>query len=112
MASSGCRNRRIDGLPGVTALLVLLGGCATSQPADTVRSYAAGVALPAGAGREILENQCLICHELEALELFSDFYTRDLWRSLVISMRANGAQLDDAQVEVVADYLARHFGVD
>jgi mono/diheme cytochrome c family protein len=72
----------------------------------------AGLALPPGEGRGILERQCLSCHELEALALFSGFYDRERWRSLVITMRANGAEVDDAEVEIVADYLARHFGTD
>lgn len=67
-------------------------------------------ALPEGAGRSILERECLSCHELDALELFSGFYTRELWRALVITMRDNGAVVDDEDVEVLATYLARHFG--
>ena len=69
-----------------------------------------GVDLPPGEGRAILETQCLVCHELGALTLFEDFYGRDRWRALVITMRANGAVVDDDEVEVLADYLARHFG--
>jgi len=70
----------------------------------------AGVVLPPGAGRPLLERECLNCHELDALALFSNFYDRDLWRSLVMTMRGNGAKLDDAEVEVIAEYLARNFG--
>ena len=68
--------------------------------------------LPSGAGRDILVAECLNCHELASLELFSSFYNRDLWRSLVIAMRANGAHVDDAEVEVLSDYLAQHFGIE
>jgi hypothetical protein len=66
--------------------------------------------LPDGAGRSILERECLNCHELDALELFKGFYTRERWRSLVMTMRDNGAVVDDEEVEVLAAYLARHFG--
>lgn len=69
-----------------------------------------GLALPPGDGRAILERECLNCHELEAIRLFSDFYGRQRWRSLVITMRDNGAEVDDAEVEVLAGYLAQHFG--
>jgi len=74
-------------------------------------AFEAGVELPAGAGREILVSECLNCHELAVLELFANFYNRDSWHELVISMRANGADVDDAEVELVSDYLAQHFGV-
>ena len=89
-------------------MLAVCSAC-TSVQAPSAR-YSADVELPAGPGREILEAECLICHELTALELFSSFYDRDDWRSLVMSMRSNGAEVDDLQVEVVSDYLAQHFG--
>lgn len=59
----------------------------------------------------MLVTECLNCHELAVLELFKGFYTRDSWRSLVLSMRAHGAEVDDAEVEVLSDYLAQHFGL-
>ena len=82
-----------------------------SVPAGSGPRFEAGVDLPAGLGREIVVNECLVCHELAVLELFKGFYTRDSWRSLVVSMRAHGADVDDAEVEVVSDYLTQHFGV-
>jgi mono/diheme cytochrome c family protein len=83
-----------------------------AMSAPPVQAFEAGVELPAGQGREILVSACLGCHELTALELFRGFYTRDSWRSLVVTMRANGAQLADADVDLLADYLAEHFGRD
>jgi mono/diheme cytochrome c family protein len=89
-------------------------GCAVRGPVELASSAlepaSMSVELPPGAGRAILQRQCLNCHELDALELFSGFYGRDRWRSLVITMRDNGAVVDDGEVEVLAAYLARHFG--
>ena len=92
-------------LPCLGALAIA--ACGASQTIDVV-GFAA--TLPDGEGRDILVHECLNCHELSALELFQGFYTRELWRSLVITMRGNGAQVDDEQVEILADYLALHFG--
>ncbi|HUF73809.1 MAG TPA: cytochrome c [Gammaproteobacteria bacterium] len=92
----------------VVAVALGVAACAYRAPAPS--QAGAGLTLPPGDGRGILERECLNCHELEALALFSDFYDRERWRSLVITMRENGAEVDDAEVEVVADYLARHFG--
>jgi hypothetical protein len=113
MESSGCLARRIEGVAFLIGLLAVCWGCTTAQQTASTRApaYAVGVELPAGEGREILVTECLNCHELDALELFQDFYDRGNWRSLVVSMRANGAEVDDLEVEVLADYLARHFGV-
>jgi mono/diheme cytochrome c family protein len=72
--------------------------------------FEAGVDLPEGTGREILVASCLSCHGLEALPLFKGFYTRDSWRTLVVTMQAHGAQVDAAEIEVLADYLAQYFG--
>ena len=84
----------------------MLSACAAQPVAE---SAPAGM-LPPGEGRAILESQCLVCHELDALELFADYYGRDRWRSLVLTMRANGANVNDAEVEVLAGYLSQHFG--
>ena len=70
----------------------------------------AGVALPEGQGREILVESCTSCHELRSLVLFKGFYTRDLWRDLVLTMVEQGAEVDGAEVEMLADYLGLHFG--
>lgn len=113
MASFGCR-ARIRKTIGLLGLLVACGACTTPPPLPQSPSlptaFEAGVELPPGTGRDILVADCLSCHELSALALFKGFYTRDSWRDLVVTMRANGAALDDAEVEVLADYLAQHFG--
>ena len=105
LVSSACTAPRMarDADPGHTAEAVLSG----SLPAGR---YDVGVSLPDGPGRDILVSQCLNCHELTSLELFSSFYGRANWRSLVVTMRGNGAVLDDDEVETVTDYLTTHFG--
>ena len=113
MGSSDCRAPRAEKLVVALALLAACAAC-TSQsvvPQQSAAAFDAGVELPAGPGREIVVAQCLVCHELAALELFTGFYTHESWRSLVISMRAHGAELDDVEVEAVSRYLTRHFGV-
>jgi hypothetical protein len=54
----------------------------------------------------------LSCHALTALPLFKAFYTRESWRTLVVTMKEHGADVDGAEIEVLADYLAQHFGAD
>jgi mono/diheme cytochrome c family protein len=101
------RRIRHSWLAGLAALT--LGGCATTGEPDA--SGLPASALPAGRGRAILERECLKCHELDALDLFKGFYTRDQWASLVATMRANGARVDDDELDVLAAYLERYFGV-
>lgn len=108
MGSSGCR-ALIKKSVSVLGLLAACGGCAVQSPTSTP-PVAVGVDLPDGHGREILVASCVSCHDLGGLQLFKGFYTRDSWRSLVLTMKENGAEVDAAEIEVLADYLAQHFG--
>ena len=111
-------------MPGLFAVCAVCAACttqtprpsadATLRPTDvlTPTPVDAGVELPEGQGRDILVSACLSCHDLGGLALFSGFYTRDDWRTLVLTMIETGATVDAAEVETVADYLARHFGPD
>ena len=111
MASSGwrARTRKLALLLGLA--LAVCGACTTTTlPPEPAPAFAAGVELPEGPGREILVAACLGCHELTALALFKGFYTRESWRTLVLTMNEQGASVDETEIEVLADYLAQHFG--
>lgn len=111
MALSGCR-ARADKAALAVALIGACAGCATGPVAPAAAVVDAGVELPGGRGREILVRECLECHDLGGLDLFRGFYTRDSWRELVLTMQANGAQVDADEVEIVSDYLATYFSPD
>jgi hypothetical protein len=110
MEPSGCRARTSRSV-FLLGLLASCAACTATLTNESAPAFAAGVELPEGTGREILIASCLSCHELSALALFKGFYTRDSWRTLVLTMREHGAAVDDADVEVLSDYLAQHFGV-
>ncbi len=109
MASSSyrARTKRAAFLLGV---LAACGACTTAPVREAAPAFEPGVELPAGQGREILIASCLSCHQLTGLPLFATFYTRDSWRTLVQTMKGHGAEINDAQIEVLADYLAQYFG--
>jgi mono/diheme cytochrome c family protein len=109
MASSGCRARSWKSC-FLLGLLGACGACTTTATREPVPAFEAGVDLPEGEGREILVAECLGCHGLSALPLFAGFYTRDSWRTLVVTMKEHGAKVDDAEIELLSDYLAQHFG--
>ena len=131
MASSGCpvcsrdlprrftQGKPVNGNPvrRATFLLGLIAACVacancTTQPATAAPRIDAGVELPVGPGREILIASCLSCHQLGGLALFKGFYTRDSWRTLVLTMIEHGAEINATEVELLADYLEQHFGPD
>ena len=92
-------------------VLAVCAACTTQSP-KLAPTPEIGVELPEGRGREILVASCLGCHPLGALALFKGYYTRDSWLSLLLTMQENGAEVDAAELEVLADYLEQHFGPD
>jgi hypothetical protein len=93
-------------------LLAACGACTTTATRSAPTEFEPGVDLPEGKGRELLYASCLSCHALTALPLFKAFYTRDSWRTLVVTMKEHGADVDSAEIEMLADYLAQHFGAE
>jgi virginiamycin B lyase len=61
------------------------------------------VVLPDGPGKEIVQNNCVGCHDLRRVT--GDGYTRDGWIRVFTTM----VDLSAEQVSRVADYLAKNF---
>lgn len=66
--------------------------------------------LPEGEGKALLVEACSSCHELREVTKFRGYYSRAQWREIVLTMQEYGAPVDEAQVEVLSDYLGTHFG--
>jgi cytochrome c5 len=81
--------------------------------AAVLAGYAAGQPqaseLPEGEGKAILQTVCTVCHSLKEVTKFSGFYSRENWRDIIGTMISDGANLKDAQVPVLVDYLTRTF---
>ena len=69
---------------------------------------AAGGAGGGEAGKMILENACTACHDLD---LVMDMkLSKQEWDDLVKSMISKGAAIEDKDVPVLVDYLAKTYG--
>ena len=66
--------------------------------------------LPAGDGKKILEDSCTACHDLEAVK--RQRLNKEGWQNMITSMISNGAQVDQKDLPVLVDYLAKNFGAD
>jgi mono/diheme cytochrome c family protein len=66
--------------------------------------------LPDGEGKKILLASCTSCHELSEVTKFRGYYDRTQWRDIVVTMMEYGAPVDEKQVDILADYLAKHLG--
>ena len=76
----------------------------------SARAAAPGDELPDGAGKKVLLRACTTCHDLDEVTKFKGYYTRAQWKDIVVTMKEYGATLDDAEVDVLADYLASAIG--
>ena len=66
--------------------------------------------LPEGEGKKILTTSCTSCHDLTEVTKFRGYYDRKQWRDIVVTMMEYGAPVDEKQVDVLADYLAKNLG--
>ncbi len=84
---------------GATCLLLVMAMSAHAE---------APVALPNGPGRAEVERTCSACHSLE--NILRTRRSRAQWSALIDLMIQRGARVSDEDIDVIADYLAQHFG--
>jgi competence protein ComEA len=63
--------------------------------------------LPAGKGKELVENTCGSCHGLDVV--VAQHATKDGWASIVDYMVSRGATGTPEEIATIVDYLARNF---
>ena len=64
--------------------------------------------LPDGRGKNVVENVCTACH---GTDVFSSMHLRKAeWQEVINSMKARGAEGNDADFKTIADYLGRFLG--
>ncbi len=63
--------------------------------------------LPNGNGKQIVETQCTVCHEV--LRITNSGHSREEWDTVVHNMIMMGAVLKPEQISVVTNYLASNF---
>ena len=95
---------------GIAGITVLVPSLATGEPLKIELPPETGSFKPA-AGVEIANAQCLVCHSVEYVTTQPPF-PRTFWAASVKKMREKyDAQIPDAQVEPVLDYLVENYGV-
>jgi cytochrome c5 len=100
--------------------MVLRGAQLSAPEIDTVVNYLAlnlgpgmnlppakPVALPDGAGKNLVETECSLCHDLERVAVVKR--DRRAWPVIVADMVAWGAPATPGEAKIIADYLATNF---
>ena len=69
------------------------------------------IKLKEGAGRDLVEKDCVACHSLDYIPMNSPFLDRKGWEASVTKMiKAMGAPIRNEDVPVIVDYLVRYYG--
>jgi len=69
------------------------------------------IKLKDGAGRELIEKNCVACHSLDYIPMNSPFLDRKGWEGSVTKMmKVMGAPIPAEDVPGIVDYLARNYG--
>jgi len=63
--------------------------------------------LPAGKGKELVENTCGSCHGLDVV--VAQHATKDGWSSIVDYMVSRGATGTPEEIKTIVEYLAKNF---
>lgn len=69
------------------------------------------VKLKEGAGREVVEANCTMCHSLDYVQMNSPFLDRKGWEGSVNKMiKVMGAPIRNEDVAAIVDYLSSNYG--
>ena len=63
--------------------------------------------MPAGKGKDLVENTCGSCHGLDVV--IAQHATKDGWSSIVDYMVSRGASGTPEEIATIVDYLAKNF---
>ena len=99
--------------------MVLRGAQLTPREADTVIQYlianfgpgapvAPSAPLPSGAGKELVETRCAVCHDLERVTIVKR-QKRD-WETIVSNMYERRGMSAPDEVRTITSYLVAQFG--
>jgi cytochrome c5 len=85
-------------------LLVLL-------PVTAVAADESQFRLKEGAGKELVESNCAVCHSLDYIQMNSPFLDKKGWEATLSKMmNAMGAPIPKEDVPMIVEYLNQHYG--
>jgi competence ComEA-like helix-hairpin-helix protein len=89
----------------VTIFFALALGSASAQ---TTPPPPGPSAMPAGAGKAIVQEKCVVCHALTVVT--SKHSSHKEWDQVVNQMVSRGADLTDEEIDTVIEYLSKNYG--
>jgi competence ComEA-like helix-hairpin-helix protein len=92
----------------LVAFSTLVGLALVSGSAQTTPPAASTATLPDGAGKPIVQKQCVTCHSLSVVTTKRASHSE--WDQVVNQMVSRGADLSDDEIDTVIEYLSSHYG--
>lgn len=80
----------------------------TCAAAQTTPSMSGADTLPDGPGKEVVQRQCLSCHNVRIAT--NKRGNEDDWADTVSKMIGRGANISDDDAETIVEYMAAHYG--
>jgi competence protein ComEA len=77
-------------------------------PVVAISAVMTVAAQPSDRGRELVEDVCTYCHNLDRLR--GKELSRDEWRGLTKGMISEGAPVTDEEYSMILDYLVKNYG--
>jgi cytochrome c5 len=69
------------------------------------------IVLKEGQGKDLVISQCAMCHSLDYITMHAKILDRAGWEKTVGKMiKVMGAPIDNADKQIIIDYLARNYG--
>jgi mono/diheme cytochrome c family protein len=101
----------VDGWNGVIDRMVMKGAEVSAEDKPLLANYLAETygPMPDGEGREILLQNCTICHNRDRIWGHAGA-DREHWETTLLAMLNEGAFLTDAEFETLLDYLSTYLG--
>ncbi len=97
----------------IILILLALTGFVYAAPKESVHSIEIPLIkteLKSGAGKEVTEKFCIICHSLDYITTQPKF-TKAQWSAVVNKMiKVMGAPIPEGDAKIIEDYLAIQYG--
>jgi cytochrome c5 len=95
-------------VPVAAATLLVVGSERVMSAAPAAVPAAAAAVAQDAKGEKIMNQSCAGCHDLRPIQ--SGARDKDGWNDIVQNMLQKGADVADADIPVLVDYLAEHYG--
>ncbi len=97
----------------ILLILLAVAGFVYAAPKGSVHSIeipSVKTELKSGAGKEVTEKFCIICHSLDYITMQPKF-TKAQWSAVVNKMiKVMGAPIPEGDAKIIEDYLAIQYG--